>query len=126
MELYLEIIINFFVILFICCFASLVFCAKDKLSSDGIYIVSDKVKEKHYHLKFSKVFFLVVFAINRKWNKGLISKYTFWALSILYYYFIAEFICHIIFCIVATPFKYNEVTLKVFTDEALNLAISIC
>lgn len=96
MELYLEIIITIVIALFVLCFASLLFCGKDQFSGDGIYIINDEIKKHHYHLKFYKFLFAVVFVINRKWRKGLISKYTFWGMCILYFYYILEIICHTI------------------------------
>ena len=78
---------------------SLIVAIVDKYSGEGIYVASDEIKKAHYFLKKSKFLFWVVFVINRKWKKGMISKFSFWATIVAYiYYFFSTIIETVFLC----------------------------
>ena len=97
-KMFLEIIIVFGVSCFLVAVFSLIICISDKHTGEGAVGILDKnAKTRHYCLKKSRIFFVFVFLMNRKWKKGLISKDSFWGLLTVYSYLICASIVEIIF-----------------------------
>ncbi len=96
--MFLEVIIVFGISLFLVLLFSLIITMSDKYTPEGILGIMDQnAKSRHYCLKKTRICFLFIFLINRKWKKGLISKYSFWAVMTIYIYLFVAIIVEIIF-----------------------------
>lgn len=94
-----ELIIVLGISIFWLLFHSLIVSIADKNTGEGIFFADGKIKSNHYHLQKSKFLFLFIFLINRKWKKGLISKFSFWAIVISCVYILVAIIIEIVcFC----------------------------
>jgi len=95
---YLEVIIVFGISLFLILFSSLIIAMFDKYTAEGILGIMDQnAMSNHYCLRKTRICFLFIFLINRKWKKGLISKCSFWAVMAIYIYLFVAIIVEIAF-----------------------------